>query len=773
MSSGVGKQVKKLDAEAIITGKPIYTEDIEPKNALVVKLLRSPHAHAYIKHIDKTKAEALPGIEAVYTYEDVPKKRFTLAGQSYPEPSPHDRLILDRTVRYVGDEVCIIAGDNEEVVQRAMRLIKVDYQILEAVLDHEQAMDHEVIVHDEDDYHLNFDIGNDVKRNIAASGSSSFGDIDQAFEDSEVILENTYRTKANNQVTLEPFKTFTELDIYGRLTVVSSTQVPFHVRRHVAHALDIQASRVKVVKPRIGGGFGAKQTLVSEMFPAFVTLKTGKPAKLYYTREEVFAASTSRHQMTIRVKIGALMDGTVLGIQMYTLSNTGAYGEHSATTVGLTATKTITLYNKAVAHQFDYDVVYTNTMSAGAFRGYGATQGAFALESIVNELAHHIGLDPIEVRMKNLLSVGETMPSYYNEVLASSGLRECIETGRKMIGWNDKYPRYELDNGKVRAYGMAITMQGSGISALDTASVKLHLNETGAYTLMIGATDMGTGCDTILAQMVAEKMFCSIDDIIVHGVDTDVSPYDTGSYASSTTYVTGGAVVKACDRMTASILEAAGKLLEEDPSQLKFDGKSITAASGKQITLAKLANELALGDREPLMTTGSNSQPVSPPPFMAGFVEIEADLELMDYKVVDYVGVVDCGTVINPALARIQTEGGILQGIGMAMTEDIQYSDKGKMMLNSLMTYKIPSRLDVGTIRVGFESSYEPTGPFGAKSIGEVVINTPCPAIAAAVYNAFGVNVRSLPITSEKIFSEISEDKDNRSDAESCEVSFG
>lgn len=752
MTPNVGASIEKIDAMALVTGKPVYTEDIEPANALVVKLLRSPHAHAIIKNIDIIRALLVPGIEAIYTYEDVPKIRFTLAGQSYPEPSPYDRMILEDRVRYVGDEVCIVAGGSEAAVDKAMKLIKVSYEVLESLIDYEAAKDNPVIIHPEEDYHVNFEIGNEVRRNICSSGSSSYGDIDEAFSAADVFVEHIYRTKANNQTTMESFKTFTTLDAYGRLTIVSSTQVPFHVRRHVARALDMDASRIKVVKPRIGGGFGAKQTLVTEMFPAFVTMKTGKPAKLYYDRKEAFTASTSRHAMTIKVKVGAKKDGTITGIKMHTLSNTGAYGEHGPTTVGLSATKTISLYNKAMAYDFTYEVVYTNTMSAGAYRGYGATQGSFALESTINELAHKLNMDPIALRKKNLLEEGEHMRAYYNEKLLSCALVNCIDKGKEMIGWDEKYPSVTLDNGKIRAYGMALSMQGSGISSIDIASVKLQLNENGAYTLMIGATDMGTGCDTILAQMAADGMKCAMDRIIVHGVDTDVSPYDTGSYASSTTYVTGGALTKACDKMNQKILQAGAELMALSVDQVTFDGVCLFG-EGKTLLLSDMAAQLAVGDHEQLIVSASHSMPVSPPPFMAGFVEIEADPDTMAYKIMDYVAVVDCGTVINPALARIQVEGGIAQGIGMTTTEDIRYNEKGRMYNDSFLLYRIPSRLDVGTIRVDFEASYEPTGPYGAKSIGEIVINTPAPAIADAVYNAFGKRVRELPITPERIWN--------------------
>lgn len=749
----VNQGITKLDAMALVTGKPVYTEDIMPKECLVVKVLRSPYAYARIIDINPAIALKVPGIECIMTHKDVPQQRFTMAGQSYPEPSPYDRLILDEYVRYVGDPVAIVAGENEKAVEKAIKLIKVNYEVLEPVLDFEKAIGHPSVIHQEEDYHVNFEIGNDVKRNLCASGTFASGDVDEEFAQCDYIVEETYHAKANAQAMMETFRTYTYLDYNGRLNVVSSTQVPFHVRRIVARALDIPKSKVRVVKPRIGGGFGAKQTIVSELFPALVTLKTGKPSAMIFTREETFAASTSRHEMKVKVKIGSNKEGNIKAIQIHTLSNTGAYGEHASTTVGLSGHKSMPLYNKAKAFKFDYDVVYSNTMSAGAFRGYGATQGLFALESAVNELAVKLDMDPIALRLKNILEVGEVLPAYYDNVLESSTLKECLLTGKEMIGWDEKYPSKQVSKHKVRSVGVAMAMQGSAIAEIDVASVEVRLNDDGFYTLLIGATDMGTGCDTILAQMVAECMACEMDKIVVNGVDTDISPYDTGSYASSTTYLTGMAVIKTCEELRGKMIGAAARLLGVDKQEIEFDGIQFETIDGdKVLTLDSLAQKQVVGDTcEYLVASKSHSSPTSPPPFMVGFVETEIDIQTGQIEIIDYVGIVDCGTVINKNLARIQAEGGIVQGIGMALYEEVSYAQNGKMMNNSFMQYKVPTRLDVGNVRVAFESSYEPTGPFGAKSIGEVVINTPPPALAHAVYNATKVNVRTLPITAEKI----------------------
>ncbi len=750
----VNKGINKLDSMSLVTGKPVYTDDIAPKNCLTVKILRSPHAYAKILNIKTETAIKVSGIECILTYKDVPQTRFTNAGQSYPEPSPYDRLILDEYVRYVGDPVAIVAGIDEKSVQKALKMIKVEYEVLKPILDMEEAIDNNTVIHTEDDYTVNFDIGNDVKRNICCSGGFESGNVDEEFEKCDVIVDEVYHTKANNQAMMETFRTYTHFDYNGRLNVISSTQIPFHVRRIVATALDIPKSQVRVIKPRIGGGFGAKQTAVSEVFPAIVTMKTGKPAKIIFDRYETFSAGTSRHEMKMKVKIGADKEGNIKAISMYTLSNTGAYGEHGPTTVGLSGHKTMPLYNKANAFKFNFDVVYTNTMAAGAFRGYGATQGIFALESAINELAAKLDMDPIVLKQKNLLEEGEVLTAYHDEHLQSCTLNNCINRGKELIKWDEKYPYRRISDSKVRSVGMAIAMQGSGIAGIDIASVQIKLNDDGFYTLLIGATDMGTGCDTILAQMAAECLECDMDKIVVNGVDTDQSPYDTGSYASSTTYVTGMAVVKACEKLKEQMLEEASKIMKVEKDTLEFDGK-IIYNKDNSITIDRLAQELVVGDGNCLMASGSHSSPYSPPPFMAGFVEIELDIETGNIDIIDYIGVVDCGTPINPKLAKIQVEGGIAQGIGMAMYEDITYNTSGKMKNNSFMQYKIPSRLDVGNIIVEFETSYEPTGPFGAKSIGELVINTPSPTIANAVFNATGVNIRNLPITSEKILMEM------------------
>ena len=748
----VNQPIRKKDAMALVTGKPVYTDDIAPKDCLVVKVLRSPHAHAEILEIKKDIAEKLPGIVCVLTYEDVPQKRFTMAGQTYPEPSPYDRLILDKRVRFVGDAVAVVAGETEKAVDQAMKVIKVKYDVLEPVLDFHEAKDNPILVHPEDNWQALCPVGADNKRNLCASGLEEHGDVDKVIAESDVVVENTYHTKAVQQTMMETFRTYTQMDTYGRLNIISSTQVPFHVRRILSNALDIPKSKIRVIKPRIGGGFGAKQTVVAEVYPAIVTLKTGRPAKIIYTREESLIASSPRHEMEIKVRIGANKDGHIRGIEVKTLSNTGAFGEHGPTTVGLSGHKSIPLYSKAEAFRFQYDVVYTNKMSAGAYRGYGATQGIFAVESAINELAVKLNMDPVALREMNLTREGDVMHAYYGETANSCTLDRCLERTAEMIGWKEKYPCRVMPDGKIRGVGIAMAMQGSGISSVDTGSVSIKINDDGFYALTIGASDMGTGCDTILSQMAADCLDCSVDDIIVYGVDTDVSPYDSGSYASSTTYVTGMATVKACQTLVDKMKAYGAEKLGCSVDDVEFDGEKVySLKDGSSISRKDIGNAIMCAGENALFATEAHSSPVSPPPFMAGAVEVEVDPETGSVKLIDYAAVVDCGTVVNPNLARVQVEGGLVQGIGMALHENITYNEKGELAENSLMQYKIPTRMDMGKLRVEFDSSYEPTGPFGAKSIGEIVINTPAPAIAQAIYNATGLRFTELPITPEKI----------------------
>ena len=750
----VNQSMRKKDAMQLVTGQPVYMDDVIPQDCLIVKLLRSPHANAIVQEIDTSRALLVPGIEAIYTWKDVDQqgRRYTQAGQTYPEPSPYDRLVIDRHVRFAGDVVAILAGKDEKCVDKAMKLIKVRYEVLPAVLDYRTALDNPVLVHPEENWESLAPVGADNKRNLCAHDESGAGDIEAVLAGCDVVIDHTYHTRACQQAMMETFRTYCSIDAYGRLNVFSSTQIVFHCRRILANALHIPKSMIRVAKPRIGGGFGAKQTSVCEVYPAFVTWKTKKPSKIIFSRYESQIASSPRHEMELHVRLGATKDGIVRGIDLYTLSNTGAYGEHGPTTVGLSGHKSIPLYGKAEAFRFVSDVVYTNHMSSGAYRGYGATQGLFAVESAVNELADKLGIDPFVIRQRNIVHEGDVMPAYYGQVNTSCALDRCLQAVHDNIGWDEKYPVRDMGNGKVRAVGMGMAMQGSGITSVDVGSASLKINDDGFYTLSIGAADMGTGCDTILAQIAAEVLDCPLDNVTVLGADTDSSPYDSGSYASSTTYVTGKAVEQCAEQLKQKICQVGAGLLGLDERAVVFAGDAVTSEDGTQrATLAQIAAASQCGSNTALEAVVTHSSEISPPPFMVGAAEVEVDLETGEAQVIRYEAAVDCGTPVNPNLARVQAEGGILQGIGMALTENVTYDDRGMPQENSLMQYKIPARNDIGHIHVVFESSYEGTGPFGAKSIGEVVINTPLPAVADAIYHATHKRFYELPITREQI----------------------
>ena len=748
----VNKPVPKTDAMSLVTGKPVYTDDLAPSDCLIVKILRSPHANAWVEEIKTDAAKKIEGIACVLTYEDVSHKRFTLAGQTAPEISPWDRYIIDKHVRFVGDPVAIVAGETEEAVDKALKRIKVKYRVEEAVLDIHTAKDNPILVHPEDDWYMPIPAGGDNKRNLCSSNVEEVGDVDAMLEKCAYTVDQVYHTKANQQTMMETFRTYCYMDHFQRLTVVSSTQIPFHIRRIVGNALNIPSSKVRVIKPRIGGGFGAKQSSVSEVFPALVTWVTGRPSKIVFSRKESMIASSPRHEMEIHIRMGADENGIVKAIDLYTLSNTGAYGEHGPTTVGLSGHKSIALYRHTEAYRFAYDVVYTNMQAAGAYRGYGATQGIFAVESAADELAHKMGMDPVKFRELNMPMEGEALPGYPDvPVNGSCTMDKCLARAKEMIGWDEKYPFRDMGNGKVRGVGIAMAMQGSSIAGIDVGGADIKLNEDGSYTLALGCSDMGTGCDTILAQMAADCLDTDMKNIVVFSVDTDISPYDSGSYASSTTYATGNAVIQACGELRKRIHAFGAQMLGVSAEDSDFDGEKVRTEDGKEVTLQQIAGKATCGVCSELQVVKEYSSPISPPPFMVGAAEVEVDKETGQIDVIDYVGVIDCGTPINPNLARVQAEGGIGQGIGMVLYEDVQYTDKGKIRNNSFMQYKIPNRMDIPKVRIEFESSYEKTGPFGAKSIGELVIDTPCPAIANAVYNATGVRVRELPITPEKV----------------------
>lgn len=764
----VGKIERKVDGFSLVKGKPVYTEDLIKDNPLIVKILRSPHAHAMIKKIEKEEALKIPGVEIILTHEDLPRIPFTKAGQGFPEPSPYDSYILDKKVRYVGDAVAIIAAIDEKTALSAMKKIRVEYEILESILSIEDAMTKKVLIHDEEESSGIWD----KNKNIAAHYDMEIGDVEKVLSESEVVVSSTYRAAAQHHTTMEPHISYSYFDQNNRLVIITSTQVPFHLRRVMSRLYNIPIRNIRVIKPRIGGGFGGKQAYHTEQYVTAVTLKTGKSAKLMLTRDEVSRCTNTRHEFIIKVTAGADKNGKLKAIKMEANSNTGAYGEGALTVFMVCGSKTLPLYNKVEAVSFGGNAYYTNMTSAGAYRGYGAAQGIFALDSTLDEMAYKLKMDPLKFKNMNTIKEGETSDVFrimgegkegVDQIMKSCKLDECVEKGKKLFNWNEKFKNKYVDGDKVRGVGCALVMQGSGIPGVDLGAATIKMNEDGSFNLLIGATDLGTGSDTTLAQIAAEELGVSLKKIIVYSSDTDFTPFDKGAYASSTTYVSGNAVIDAAKRVKKQILENAATFMEEVPENLLLENEFVIDKERKnKLSLSELCTKLFYNsNQKQIAATGSFVGDEGPVPYVAGFAEVEVNLKTGKIKLLDYVAYADCGKVINPKGALGQLEGGLMQGIGYAMYEDIIYDKKGKMLTSDFFNYKIPSREDYGTLRCGFVESYEPTGPFGAKSIGEVSLNSPTPAICNAIFNATGIRLRSNPFTAERLFFKLKGGKSN------------
>ena len=758
----VGNAEPKVDGQKLATGKPVFTGDIHMKDMLYGALLTSPHAYANIRNIDASKARALAGVHAVLTYKDIPRVKHASGGQSYPQPLPYDQVCLDRTVRFVGDRVAVVAAETLEIAEEALKLIEVDYEVLPAVIDPEAALKPGApMVHSETDTEGIFD----AKRNVVCHIEASFGDVDKAFAEAEHLFEGEYYTPKQQHVHLEPHVCISYLDDDDRLVLRTSTQVPFHIRRMVAPLVGLPMKKIRVIKPRIGGGFGNKQEMVLEDLCAHLTMKTRRPVKMVYTRTQEFTSSRSRHAMIVRYKIGVKGD-KVTSASLDLLGDTGAYGCHALTVNMVGGFKGLTLYNPDNI-RFNCDVVYTNTPPAGAFRGYGAMQCEYAIEVMMEEIAEKLGLDVVEFKRKNWLKTGDVMNlskklgegrEGVEQTLVTSGIAECVDIGLKVTDFKTKREKYRNQNGRYRkGIGFAISMHGSGIADLDMASATIKMNDDGSFNLLIGATDLGTGSDTILGQIAAEELGVPLEDMIVYSSDTDLTPFDKGAYASSTTYISGGAVLKAARLIKEQIQEHAALMLEmADPSKLQLKNRQVIAPDGRALTLIDVGlSSLHMQNQHQIMATASHTSPMSPPPTSAQFAEVEVDTETGKIKVERLLMLVDCGRVINPITAAGQVEGGMSQGLGFALTEEMLFDDKGQPLNPSLVKYIVPKAVDMPVMDVIFIQTDEPSGPYGAKSVSEIAIDGVAPAVTNALHNATGVWVRQLPLTPERVMTEL------------------
>ena len=754
----VGRNERKVDGRGLVTGRPLFVADVDVSGALVVKMLTSPHAHARIVSIDTREAERMQGVALVMSHKNTPATRHTTAGQGYPEPSPYDARMFDTKVRYVGDRVAAVAAESEEIALRALAAIRVQYEELPAILSIDEARQPGApVLHDEEDAKGIYD----ASRNIAADVDIDVGDTQRGFDESDLVVETTCETQYAQHTPIETHVVLASLDAEDRLVLRTSTQVPFHVRRIVAQTLGIPIYRIRVVKPRIGGGFGVKQEILLEDVAGWVALQTRRPALFSMTRQEEFTSSRTRHPMRVRVKLGALKSGLLRAIEMEATSNTGAYGAHGLTVLANTGSKTLPLYNKAPNAHFFGQALYTNMPVGGAYRGYGATQGYFALETAMDEAAEKLGIDPIEFRLRNAIRTGEGSPIFeklgegregVSQTVKSCELERCLAVGAERIGWIASRGKRARSGARVEGVGMSIMMQGSGIPQIDMGAATLKMNEDGSFNLLIGATDLGTGSDTILAQIAAEVLGVPLAKILVTSSDTDLTPFDVGAYASSTTYVSGMAVQRAAEKVRDQIIEVARPLLGASDEGVELrDGRAV-ATSGAAVTLARVCERAMYEtDQFQIGATASCVPTESPPPFLANFARVAVDVDTGEVHVLHYVAAVDCGVAINPRLAEGQMEGAIVNGIGYALTEEMQFSSRGRVRNPSLFDYKILGAMDVPKIDVVLVDSYEPTGPMGAKSVGEIGINGPIPTIANAIYDAVGVRLHSTPFTPEKV----------------------
>ncbi|HEY47453.1 MAG TPA: molybdopterin-dependent oxidoreductase [Anaerolineae bacterium] len=779
----VGHPEAKVDAVKLVQGKPAFTADIEMRGMLIAKVLYSPIAHARIKRIDITNARALPGVAAVLTWEDIPRVIYSTAGQSDPIPGPLDSFSLDTKVRFVGDRVAFVAAETESIAKHALELIEVEYEPLPAILDSEQALAGDAPrIHDEPEY-VGF-AESDPKRNLAAEIRIDIGDVEVGFTEADLIIEGTYHVPKVQQAHIEPHVVVTYWDEDDRLVIRTSTQVPFHLRRQLAPVLGLPPKRIRVIKPRIGGGFGGKQEVLIEDVAAHLTIATGRPVRFEYTRAEEFFASRSRHPMRIRMKTGVKRDGTITANEMVVLSDTGAYGCHALTVTGNTGHKSMALYvgdgryRVSPNIRFYADIVYTNTAPSGAYRGYGVPQGFWAVERHMEIIARRLGVDPLAFRLKNALRAGELHPfstawsegrEPRPETINTCGLADCVEQGSAAIGWAEKYGNLDWHHvsGKPhlrRGIGVALVMQGTAIPYLDMGGASIKINDDGSFNLLVGATDLGTGSDTVLAQQAAEVLGVPLEDVVIYSSDTDFTPFDKGAYASSTTYISGGAVVKAAQQVADRIRIRAARMLGKEtgetiaPDEIQLVDRLARAPDGRSVSLAEVAlNALHHENQEQIMGVASFVSPVSPPPFAAQFAEVTVDIETGQVTADTLIMAVDAGVIVNPLTASGQVEGGMTQALGYALCEEMVYDKNGRLREVDFRDYHIFAAHEMPELSTVFVETVEPSHPFGVKAVAEIPMDGVAPAVGNAVMDACGANILEAPITPERVWRALRE----------------
>jgi putative selenate reductase molybdopterin-binding subunit len=777
----VGKAEKKVDAVKLAQGKQAFVDDYPMPGMLYAAMLTSPRAHALITDIRTEKARVLPGVHTVLTYKDVPRVVYASGGQSYPNPPPYDQVSLDNKVRHIGDRVAVVAAETFEIAKQALDLIEVDYQELPAVFDADEALKPGApVIHDEKD-----SIGiKDPARNLVAEVHAVVGDVERGFTESDLVVEREYRVPQVQQASLEPHICMTWWDEDDRLIVRTSTQVPFHVRRMLAPLVGLPVKRIRVIKPRIGGGFGGKQEMLIEDLCAHLTIATGRPVRFEYTREQEFTSARSRHPQRMIFKAGVMKDGTLRALKQTVVANTGAYGTHGITVQTVSGLRGLSTY-RCPDMRFDCQIAYTNLPTPGAFRGYGAPQAEFGLECLMDEIAHQLNLDPIEFRRINWVRVGDSLPlakalgeakEGFEQVIKTCALEECHQQGMAAIGWHER-DKLRIDPARPhirRGIGVATCMHGTAIAGLDMGAASIKMNDDGSFNVLVGGTDIGTGSDTVIGQIAAETLGVPLEDILMYSSDTDFTPFDTGAYASSTTFITGGATKKAAEQVREQIKDVAVRMFNKGYGQA-IGGPEVTAhakeaapitaadvvlhdrkavaSDGRSITLQQVALFAThQEDQHQIMAIASHMSYDSPPPFGAQFADVEVDVETGEVTVKRLVMAVDCGVAINPATASGQIEGGNVQAAGYGICEEMVYDDRGSLIPRRFGQYRIFSADETPELQAILVQTYEPSGPYGAKAVAEIPMDGVAPAIVNAVYHATGKRLYQIPLTPERVW---------------------
>lgn len=752
----VGKAVRKLDALKLVTGKAAFADDIELRGMLYARILTSPHAHAVVREIDASEARALPGVHAVLTYQDVPRVPYTGAGQSWPGSGLCDQYALDNRVRFVGDRVAVVAAETPDIAEQALKLIRVDYEVLPSLFDPRLATSVQApCIHPEEESYGIYD----ASHNIAAHLRAAAGDVEHGFAQADLVVESEYIVPQVQQAPLETHSAITYWDEDNRLVVRTNTQVPHHVQSIIAPITGLPPRRIRVIKSGVGGDFGVKQEVLVEDLCALLTMATDRPVRLEYTRAEEFIGGRSSHQQIIRMKTGVKHDGTILANAMTVLANTGAYSVHSQAVQNNIAANTLPLY--PCPHMlFDAQVVYTNLPPAGTFLRDGVPQGFFALESHLDEIARQLNMDALEIRRKNWIKVGDTVTLLHEarntregdeHLIKSCALPACLQIVEEKLQWKEK--RGKGGSGRFRrGVGAALTMHSPAVSGLTMAEASLKLNEDGSFTLLIGATDTGTGAETVIAQLVAEVLGVRTTDIMFRSSDTDFTPLLTGISLSATLLATGCAVKEAAERVRARIGEIAGRMLKAKPEDLIIKDGVICAPEERRATISQLALYARYMEEQPqIMATGSWRGRQIPPSFAAQGAEVEVDTETGIVRVLKVLSAIDIGRLINPVIAEGQVEGAVTQALGYGICEELFYDRHGAALTTTLHDYRIFGAPDMPEIEIHMVKTDDPAGPLGAKALAEISLDGTAPAIANAVADAIATRVRQLPLTPERV----------------------